>query len=268
MLCDSRDDFDVVLRKHAQSLGLILMWTQDVRPVTDWIKVNPKLIGVGGNLARAVHPDNKVALGPLTAIENPNAEATQQDYLAIAEHDIPPLPDQKDRPFWERDWIAPELKELLFDQPEGEAQLRTYFLVDAALRKNITGVFDLDTIDVPAQCLFQGDTAEELKEAAPWLIDMTLPVGTMEDRDGVLAFHRDFFQQYWDKNTGIFIRSTAFFAEIRSHLRKFTKIQDANGRWLFLRFWDASVLDAVRLLSRQDTFVRDFVGQHRLDLPI
>lgn len=170
--------------------------------------------------------------------------APPPEYLTITEHEIEPLPDQSGMPFWDKEWIAPELKELLFRQPEEGAKLRTYFIVDATLRKNITGVFDLDSglVDVPIQCLFKGEKAEELKEAAPYLIDMTLPDGAWDDGDLVPSFHKSFFANHCGQNTGIFIRTPALFADVWGHFRKFPRIQvEDDKRWVYFRFWDPRI---------------------------
>lgn len=55
--------------------------------------------------------------------------------------------------------------------PQG---LRTYLIIDPNLRKAVTGVFDLDTVDVPARSLFDGKAAEESEEVAPYLVDATV----------------------------------------------------------------------------------------------
>ncbi|MET3601904.1 DUF4123 domain-containing protein [Martelella mangrovi] len=183
VLCDSRDDFDAVLREHAQSLGLILMWTQDVRPVTDWIKVNPKLIGVGGNLARAVHPAHKVELEPLTAMENPNVDAAQQDYLSIDEIEgVEPLDQQMGQ--WPRKTVPDKLYEPLFGQPQPtEAEIAAFGSAEAVPKMKTFAILDaakmpylltshLGSSELRYQPLFQGDAAEELKEVAPYLAEL------------------------------------------------------------------------------------------------
>ena len=241
---DGFDTFRMRLMDHITTKGYRLLWLEEVHSAPHYLARHGGQQHRIGGLARAVHPGHFVELGPMHTIGDPAAEAAPQEYLTITEHDIAPLPDQSALPFWDRDWIAPGLKDLLFGQPGDGAKLRTYFIVDAILRKKITGVFDLDraSMDVPIQCLFKGDAAEELKEAAPYLIDMTLPDGAWDDRDQVPAFHKDFFAKHWDHNTGIFIRTPALFADVWGHFRKFTRVQmEEDERWVYFRFWDPRI---------------------------
>jgi len=114
------------------------------------------------------------------------------DYLSISKHNIPPLAEQSGVAFWNKEWITPELKNLLFEQPNTsiaanaetshenkankqsnthlEQTCHTFLVVDATLRRNITKFFDLGgNLGVPIQCLFSGKAAQELAEVAPLL---------------------------------------------------------------------------------------------------
>lgn len=168
------------------------------------------------------------------------------DYLTITENAISPLSDQEHLPFWEKDWIVPELKTLLFQQPESEAEnspnssvLRTYLIIDAHLYTKVRGFFDLDCIDeLPVKCLFKRKAAKELKPVAPYLIDMTLPQDAWDDKSKVPDFHRYYFEKQWLCETGIFVRSVASMDDTYCHFRKFTQIRDEQSKWYFCRFWD------------------------------
>ena len=230
--------------------------------------------GTAVSLARTVHPQHRVELGPLRVIGEDGEPPPPPSYLTITEHSIEPLPDQTGIPFWDQDWIAPELKELLFGpSEEKETELKTYFIVDAALRKKVTGFFDLDKVKLPVRCLFKGEAAQELKQYAPYLMDMTLPEGALEDRDLVPDFHKDFFKKHWEQGTGIFIRSKASFKDTWRHFRKFTKYKTREGRSFFFRFWEtnslydyynqvASMPDRAKglFLTRQNHFIEVIIG--------
>ena len=243
---DSIECFEREMHVYTNARGLQMIWSEQVMLANEWLAQHPDR--KDERLAGKVNTKHLVALGGFGAGvtglgSDGKLDGEADGYLDIEEHSITSLPDQSDLPFWEQDWIAPDLKELLFGQTDDSKEpLRTYFIVDATLRKNITGVFDLDMLDVPVRCLFKGDAAETMKEAAPYLIDMTLPDGGWEDNDRVPAFHQDFFAKHWGKNTGIFIRTMASMDEIWAHFRKFTKVQveDVNG-WQFFRFWDPRV---------------------------
>ena len=228
------------LKTYAKEQGYTVLWTEEVLSAIQYLHCHGNSPQIGA-LARSVHDGHHVELSKLVTI-GAEGEVEPENYLTITEHEITPLPDQTGIPFWDQEWIAPDLKTLLFGELEEKPEVRTYFIVDSILRKKITGVFDLDAIDVPIQCLFKGDAAEELKESAPYLIDMTLPDGALEDRDLVPSFHKDFFKKHWGQNTGIFIRTTAPMDEVWGHFRKFTRIQvEEDKRWVYFRFWDPRI---------------------------
>ena len=83
-------------------------------------------------------------------------------------------------------------------------------------------------------CLFQGAAAEDLRDVAPWLV--RLEEGHRLTR-GLFA-HGNAPWDMWDREPGIFLRSTATLAALRKHLRKFTKVQDEDGMWYYARFWE------------------------------
>lgn len=192
---------------------------------------------------------------------------TATDYLAITEHQISPLPDQDHLPFWEKEWIAPELKNLLFGQMEAEDDtnsilLRTYLIVDAYLYTKIRGFFDLDLIDeIPVKCLFQGKAGEQLKAVAPYLIDLTLSEIAWDDKDKISDFHKYYFDKQWHQGTGIFVRSTIGIEGIYQHFRKFTQLQDEHGKWYFFRFWEPKIFrDYMNDLSHQEGKIMKWFG--------
>lgn len=160
-------------------------------------------------------------------------------YLDVAVLD---LPNPAENPDNEGCWITPELKGVLFGQPETGPSLRTYLLVDATLRKAVSKVFDLDMLDVEVRCLFKGEAAEDWKESAPYLIDMTLPDAACDDPSQVPAFHRSFVADHWGQFTGILVRSSAPMDTIWRHFRRFTRVQvEEDMRWSLFRFWDPRV---------------------------
>ncbi|ATG48563.1 hypothetical protein CEW89_13950 [Celeribacter ethanolicus] len=219
-----------------QNLSLIRL--QNVQPVVTLSDVPAHIM----ELAQAVHSGHPAEMGAMSVIAKHANGHTAESYLTITEHEIAPLSDQTDIPFWDRAWIAPELKELLFCQPQDGPKMRTYLIVDATLRKNVIGAFDLDNVDVPVQCLFKGSAAEELKESAPYLIDMTLPDGAWDDGGLVPAFHKSFFAKHWDKGTGVFIQSTYSQDAVKRHFRRMTKYIGINGTSYFFRFWESNCI--------------------------
>lgn len=130
--------------------------------------------------------------------------------------------------------IPSPLNDLLFADVGGAK--RTYLLIDPTLRRKVTGIFDLDCVDVPIACLFNGAAAKEQQEVAPYLVDLTFET-EMPPR-----FHRDFFARHWGQGTGILVTSTASLDTLKRHFRKFTKLRrEDDPRWFFFRFWDPAV---------------------------
>ncbi|MEL6723310.1 MAG: DUF4123 domain-containing protein, partial [Pseudomonadota bacterium] len=238
---ETSDGFTQAVRDHCQAQGHYLVWAEQVLPILDWLHRHGHhntLI----DLAKTVDGNHGIALSPLLPRGEAGQPPPQPTYLEITEHAIPPLPDQSDKPRWEQDWITSELKDLLFGQPDPKAPLRTYLIVDATLRTRISGIFDLDLQDVPVRCLVRPQMAEDLREVAPYLVDMTLPEGAWDDRRQVPNFHIDFFAHHWQQGTGILIRTTADMDAVWTHFHQFARVQvETTQEWLFFRFWDPRV---------------------------
>ena len=161
-------------------------------------------------------------------------------YLSIEELDAPSFAETDvtdDR------WIDARLKSLLFGPFEGR-NVPTYFVLDPTLRTNISGTFDLEPhgVGLPFQCLFKGAAVEELREVAPYIIDMTLPSGAYHNPDKVPPFHRDFFARHWSGGTGVFLRADHDMASVVAHFRRITRYVGENNRGYLFRFWESNAL--------------------------
>jgi hypothetical protein len=257
-------------KEGSHPAGLHLLWAEDVMPAAEWM-VRHAHEKQAFELARKVHENHSVEFGPLIAPTEENPTST--DFLMIEEKEIAPLPDQTGIPFWDKQWITPDLKEALFAQPLQGENIRTYLIVDATLRKNVTNTFDLDDVDVPVRCLFKGDAAEEMKEVAPYIVDMTLPEGAWDDPTKVPVFHKNFFEKHWGQNTGIIFRAKASLEEMRTHFRKFTKVPDQSGKLIFFRYWVPTTFYPMGKYLRNSpkyahVFFPQFVTEAFLDHPV
>ena len=144
--------------------------------------------------------------------------------------------------------VPDALYEPLFSQPEPTAAeienygsreavplMRTYAILDAAKAMFLPD--KLNTLGLESRCLFKGDAFDQLKDVAPWLVQL-------EDKN---SFTTDLFTAgeqpwyLWDREPGIYIRSRATFDEMWRHFRKFTRVQDRSGKWYYFRFWDPEV---------------------------
>lgn len=133
--------------------------------------------------------------------------------------------------------VPDALYEPLFGQPTDVA-LHTYAILDAAKVPNLPEL--LEVSGLAHRCLFKGDAYDELKDVAPWIVQL-------EDEN---AFSRNLFTRsdapwhLWDNEPGIYLRSSASLADLCAHFRRFTKVQQADGRWRYFRFWEPLVLQA------------------------
>ncbi|UWQ79085.1 DUF4123 domain-containing protein [Leisingera sp. S132] len=186
----------------------------------------------------------------------PAASADQRPCLHIEDiPDVEPLDAQFGA--WPLKNVPEALFEPLFGQPEADpdraadsgaaeeaAPLKTYALIDAA--KLHAGFDGIRNCGLPFRCLFQGEAAKELKDAAPYLVELapdarftrTLFTHIPDAPAHLSTLH------LWHRNPGIFIRSRADFDAVWKHFRKFTRIRDENGKWFFFRFWEAATAQA------------------------
>lgn len=252
--CVDQSQFEALVGAALAAQGYRLAWAEDVLPAGQWIARHP---GAGGEaLARLVHAGRHVAFGPMTPLrgaDTPWEEA--QNWLHVQElGPITPLDAQFG--VHPKKSVPNALQDALFGQPEpseaeraafGDAPLATYAVLDAAkMPYLLTGL--LQSSGLRYQSLFQGEAQEELGEYAPYLVEL---------KDGN-DFTRRLFTGpkgiggLWEKELGIFIRSRADFDALRRHLRKFTKVQDENGKWFYFRFWEGKYWLAIGLLSGSD----------------
>lgn len=110
--------------------------------------------------------------------------------------------------------------------------LQTYAILDAA---KIPGLPELLIASgLEHRCLFQGGAYEELKDVAPWIV-------RLEESNNLT---RNLFTRsgagwhLWDDEPGIYLRSRGTLDEMWGHFRKFTRVQDEQGKWFYFRFWE------------------------------
>ncbi|MFT6451410.1 MAG: hypothetical protein ACJA06_000894 [Halocynthiibacter sp.] len=112
----------------------------------------------------------------------------------------------------------------------------TYAILDAAKIKNLPEL--LETSGLEHRCLFKGDAFDELKDVAPWIV--RLENGNRFTRN--LFTCSDAPWHLWDDQPGIYLRSHGTLNEMWGHFRKFTRVQDENGKWIYFRFWESGSL--------------------------
>lgn len=146
---------------------------------------------------------------------------------------------------------ADALRTLLFDPQRADGtRRRTYAILDAAVCPHLPEL--LETADLEHRCFFTGEAFEETGDVAPWLVALepdhrlTRMLISTSDRPGGL----------WDLQPGIILKSSLDFAALWTHCRKFTRIQDAEGKWLFYRFWSAPASTRAMSLGNRPEMVQ------------
>lgn len=153
--------------------------------------------------------------------------------------------------------VPDALREVLFGQSEpSEAEIdryssaetvppmQTYSILDAA---KVFGMPEmLGASGLEHRCLFKGDAYDDMKDVAPWIV-------RLEDGND---FTQKLFTEgkppwlMWDKEPGVYIRSRATLDTLWKHFRKFTRVQDENGKWFYMRFWEPH---AIKSSAESDT---------------
>ncbi|GAB2597664.1 DUF4123 domain-containing protein [Nitrincola alkalisediminis] len=248
-LCLERKDYEVLVIDALSTKGYQFFWSDSVLPAASWVKQYPDQAAYAAALVRSLSDgQQRVALGVMTRLAG-SGDAAEQDknWLQIEElGSITPLDAQFG--VHPKKNVPDALREALFghsDPTEADSvefgdevpPLVTYAVLDAAKMPYLLTSL-LEDSGLRHQSLFQGKAQEDLAEYAPYLVELA------EDND----FTRRLFTGpdgvcgLWDKELGIFLRSRAGFDAVRKHLRKFTKVQDEDGKWFYFRFWEGACL--------------------------
>lgn len=103
--------------------------------------------------------------------------------------------------------------------------LRAFALLDASQSPDIP--ICLEGFSDPARCLFDGAAYEDMAEVAPWLVELTR--------------HSDawdwFVEEGYGRNWGILIHSRLGLPRLKTHLKKFLKIEDEDGERYFFKYY-------------------------------
>jgi hypothetical protein len=131
---------------------------------------------------------------------------------------------------WQDGSRRDRIEQMLFElcgtaEPSGEG-VRLYALLSAAARPEVP--IYLVGFAAEYRPLFQGQAQDDLEEAAPYLVAMER--GTAVS-DWIVS-------ELFGRRAGIFLQSRLDIDSLRRHLRKFTKIQDAGGKFYYFKFYD------------------------------
>jgi hypothetical protein len=122
-----------------------------------------------------------------------------------------------------------------------------FYIIDRARTgSDMGGIFEYN---VDVSCLYIGESAENLADYAPYLINLT---------DDLQALDWLLNKCYGD-NWGIFIYTKISFEKIYKHFRKFLIVQTEEGKELYFRFYDPRVL-RVFLPTCDSEQLKEFFG--------
>lgn len=103
--------------------------------------------------------------------------------------------------------------------------LRAFALLDASQSPDIP--ICLEGFSDPARCLFDGAAYEDMAEVAPWLVELTRYSDAWDW----------FVEEGYGQNWGILIHSRLELPRLKTHLKKFLKIEDEDGERYFFKYY-------------------------------
>lgn len=112
------------------------------------------------------------------------------------------------------------------------------------LAKFAQGSHLLEGHDGLSRSLFVGDAAEDFADSAPYLVELDANsrlTRLLLTHDPALSAAMTTRHAY-QLEASIFLHPAADFDTLWSHLRRFTRIADARGKWFYFRFWEPRYL--------------------------
>ena len=91
----------------------------------------------------------------------------------------------------------------------------------------------LESREIPALSLFQGELAEKLRDVAPYLVQMDTAGTLMRD----FVNDADLPWAMWKKRPGILILGNLDLAALQKHFRRLLRVRAEEGTFFF-RFWE------------------------------
>ncbi|MCE8417711.1 DUF4123 domain-containing protein [Rhodovulum sulfidophilum] len=177
---------------------------------------------------------------------------------------VTPLDRQLGR--WPKISVPEALQETLFSDSnldsKSPSQMLVYALLDSAASPELAA--RIEDLGEPHCCLFQGAAAVELRDVAPWLVQLN-PKGTLTRQ---LFSDSGMPMDLWSCRPGIFLRSQLSLPDLRGHLRRLTRVQSPETkRWSYFRFWEPDMISAFLLNTDTHNLLAFFQGGFELHLP-
>ncbi|MBK4218240.1 DUF4123 domain-containing protein [Paracoccus caeni] len=136
----------------------------------------------------------------------------------------------------EREALALGLEQVFFspleeDERQRQASdamippLRAFALLDASQSPDIP--IYLEGFSDPVRCLFDGAANDDMAEVAPWLVELTRYSDAWDW----------FVEEGYGQNWGILVHSRLELPRLKTHLKKFLKIEDEDGERYFFKYY-------------------------------
>jgi len=258
---NSIEGFEREAHFHTNTHGLQMILAEEVLPAAEWMQKHPDRKDAQ-RLAAKVGEKHPVEIGTsgAGALGVDDQPDDTEGYLHIEEiKSVEPLDSQFG--VHPPKTVPDALYQPLFGQPDpipvevaqyGDADkvppLNTYAILDAA--KVVNFVEMLEASGLEHRCLFKGEAAEEMRDVAPYVVrleedvDFTRNLFSFDPEQEVPWF-------MWDREPGIYVRSRGSLEEMWRHFRKFTKVQDEDGKHSYFRSWETRILIAYAEQGRQ-----------------
>ncbi len=110
-----------------------------------------------------------------------------------------------------------------------------YAILDGAKNPKLYAMINNSGLE--SSCLFAGQLSFKMMRAAPHLVKL----------DQSNSFTRDIIAQGWGKHWGIFLiaEPNATINSIRNHCRRISRVMSPNGKPLYFRYYDPSIITEV-----------------------
>lgn len=150
--------------------------------------------------------------------------------------DLKTVPDELYGPLFGKPVPTETELALACGDPTGVQPLHTYAILDGA---KVAGLPELLAASgLEHRCLFKGKAYDDLKDVAPWIIQLEEGNGFTRN----LFTRSDALWHLWGTDPGIYIRSRVTLDQMWRHFRKFTKVYTSDAKWLYFRFWEPEIL--------------------------
>lgn len=149
---------------------------------------------------------------------------------------------------------APVPRELVDFLPLAQSGRRSYAVIDAALVPNLPEL--LEASGLPHRCLYRIETQPELAHSAPWLVALTQDCRFLR---GIFTAG-DRPDQLWNSHAVMLLASDSDLDALHRLLRRFTRVQDSEGRWYYWRFWEPRALLAFLAEADFSPMARQFLS--------